>query len=284
MSFFDIGINQVSLAALIIALGLLVDNAIVVVEATIVRREQGEAPIPACINAAKEMMVPLLVSSLTTAAAFTPIALAESSVGEFTASIFYVVTIALLLSWFLSMTFVPMLAPVLLKVDVVSGAKVENFGGRFYQLYRGLLMRSLRHPFMFGLIVAGSFGAALYGLAYVPKVFIPASEAPVLSAKLELPVGTAIETTEAVITDIETFLMNDLMVDTEVDPEAIGVTSWAAYIGTGGPRFVLEFDPPDPNAANTAMVINVSSSEAIDPMIVAIEDYTFDTHPDLQVQ
>ncbi len=284
MGLFGIGINQISLAALIIALGLLVDNAIVVVEATIVRREQGEKPIPACINAAKEMMVPLLVSSLTTAAAFTPIALAQSAVSEFTSSIFYVVTIALLLSWLLSMTFVPMLTPLLLKVDKNSGSTEDNFGGRFYQLYRGLLTSSLRHPALFGLIVVAMFTGALYGMGYVPKVFIPPSEDPVLSAKLELPVGTAIEHTEAVIADVESFLANELMVDLDADPEAIGVTSWAAYIGTGGPRFVLGYDPPNPNAANTAMVINVSSPEAIDPMIAAIEDYTFDTHPDLQVQ
>ena len=89
MSQFNIGINQISLAALIIALGLLVDNAIVVVEGVLVRRERGEEAISASINTAKEMMGPLLISSLTTAAAFTPIALANSSVGEFTQSIFY---------------------------------------------------------------------------------------------------------------------------------------------------------------------------------------------------
>ncbi len=284
MGLFGIGINQISLAALIIALGLLVDNAIVVVEATIVRRERGEEAVSACINAAKEMMAPLLVSSLTTAAAFTPIALAESAVSEFTSSIFYVVTIALLLSWLLSMTFVPMLTPKLLKIERQVDADEQSFDGRFYQFYRNLLVPSLHHPLLFGIGVVALFAAAIYGMGYVPQVFIPPSEDPVLSAKLELPVGTAIETTEEVIADVEAFLRNDLLVDVHADPEAIGVTSWAAYIGTGGPRFVLGFDPPNPNAANTAMVINVSSSEAIDPMISAIENYTFEKHPDLQVQ
>ncbi len=284
MGVFDIGVNQVSLAALIIALGLLVDNAIVVVEATIVRRERGEEPVPACIGAAREMMVPLLVSSLTTAAAFTPIALAESAVSEFTSDIFYVVTIALLLSWMLSMTFVPMLTPKLIKVKETSGTEKTDFTGWFYNSYRGLLLPSLRHPALFGLIVVGFFAASVFGLGYVPKVFIPPSEDPILSAKLELPVGTAIEATESVISDVEGFLKSDLLLDATADDEAIGVTSWVAYIGTGGPRFVLGFDPPNPNAANTAMVINVNSPAAIDPMIAAIEDYTFERHPDLQVQ
>ncbi len=284
MGLFGIGINQISLAALIISLGLLVDNAIVVVEATIVRREQGEEPVPACVGAAKEMMVPLLVSSLTTAAAFTPIVLAESAVSEFTSSIFYVVTIALLLSWLLSMTFVPMLTPMLLKVKQTSGTDQLGFNGWFYRAYRGLLLPSLRHRTLFGLVVIGLFAAAIYGMGYVPAVFIPPSEDPILSAKLELPVGTAIETTEALISDVEEFLKDELLLDASADEDAIGVTSWAAYIGTGGPRFVMGFDPPNPNVANTAMVINVSSPAAIEPMIAAIEDYTFEHHPDLQVQ
>jgi len=284
MGLFDIGITQISLAALIIALGLLVDNAIVVVEATIVRREQGEEPVAACIAAAKEMLLPLLVSSLTTAAAFTPIALAQSAVSEFTSSIFYVVTIALLLSWLLSMTFVPMLTPVLLKVNVAPDHQKSTFTGRPYRVYRTLLLPSLRHPVIFGLIVIGAFAGALYGMGYVPKVFIPPSEDPVLSAKLELPAGTAIEATEVVINDVGGFLQNELLINAGEDENATGVTSWAAYIGTGGPRFVAGFDPPNPNAANTAMVINVNSPDAIDPMIAAIEDYTFEHHPDLQVQ
>ena len=284
MGLFGIGINQISLAALIISLGLLVDNAIVVVEATIVRREQGESPVPACINAAKEMMMPLLVSSLTTAAAFTPIALAQSAVSEFASSIFYVVTIALLLSWLLSMTFVPMLTLKIINVSGTAGSERQSFSGKFYQAYRGLLMPSLRHPLVFGLILVGFFAASIYGMNYVPKVFIPPSEDPVLSAKLELPVGTSIETTEAVIAEVEAFIEAELLLSDKSDDSALGVSSWAAYIGTGGPRFVLGFDPPNPNAANTAMVINVSTPKALDPMIAAIEDYTFKNHPDLQVQ
>ena len=116
MKLFGITINQISLAALIIALGLLVDNAIVMVESVLVKREHGMEAIKAAIESGSEMRMPLLVSSLTTAAAFMPIGLAESTVGEYTSDIFYVVTIALLLSWILSMTLIPMLTTVALKV------------------------------------------------------------------------------------------------------------------------------------------------------------------------
>lgn len=285
MSFVNIGINQISLAALIISLGLLVDNAIVVVEAAIVQREKGASPVQACINAAKEMMVPLLVSSLTTATAFAPIALAQSAVGEFTADIFYVVTISLLLSWLISMTFIPMLSQRLLKVEKKPASVTPVFENRYYQFYRRLLLASLHNRSIFGLLVVGLFSASLYGLInYVPMVFIPPSKDPVLSAKFELPIGTSIETTEEVISNIETFLNDELRLTAHADKSAIGITDWVAYIGTGGPRFVMGYNPPSANPANTAMIINVNTFKSLAPVITAIENYTFEKYPDLQVQ
>ncbi len=284
MAQYDIGINQVSLAALIIALGLLVDNAIVVVEATIVRREQGDEPIPAAIAAAKEMMVPLLISSLTTAAAFTPIALADSAASEFTSAIFYVVTIALLLSWLLSMTFVPMVTP-FVKVKHKAAAERNEFGSTLYQYYRKTLYTSLRHPAFFGLLVVGLLAASIVGLGYIPKVFIPPSEDPVLIVAMELPPGTSIDTSEAMLKDMEQFL-NSKRIDPAAEnaEDAIGVNSWTAFIGTGGPRFVLGFTPPNPNEANTVMVLTVNNSASLDPMKEMIERYFFENHPDVQLQ
>ncbi len=282
MSQFGIGIDQISLAALIIALGLLVDNAIVVVEATTVRRENGEQPIPACINAAKEMMGPLLISSLTTAAAFTPIALAKSEVGEFTASIFYVVTIALLLSWLLSMTFVPMMTP-FIKTEKKVGKENDAFNTTFYKSYRRLLLASVRHPLIFGLVVFALFFLSMYGMRYVPQVFIPPSEDPVLSATFDLPSGTDINYTEEVIKSFEEFLKENLLVDGS-DEDAVGVTGWTAYIGSGGPRFVLSFTPENPNESTTSLIINLNNSASLDPVKLAIENYFFENQPDMQLQ
>lgn len=226
------------------------------------------------------MMIPLLVSSLTTAAAFTPIALAQSAVSEFTGDIFYVVTIALLLSWVLSMTFVPMMTP-FVRVNAKKDSD-NKFDSRPYRQYRGLLMRSLRHPILFGILVMGLFVGSIYGMGYVPKVFIPPSEDPILSTALELPTGTAIGTTEKMIENLETFL-DTQRVDSS-DPEAIGVVGWTAYIGTGGPRFVLGFDPPNPNEANTAMILKVNNSASLDPVKTAVEQYIFENEPDMQLQ
>lgn len=285
MAQFDIGIDRISLAALIISLGLLVDNAIVVVEAVTVRREQGENPIQAAINAAAEMKAPLMISSLTTAAAFTPIALAKSEVGEFTASIFYVVTIALLISWVMAMTFIPMLTP-FIKVktktnnDKGNDKNEDAFNTPFYQRYRAILLGCVRRPALFGLAVVGIFSLSVFGMRFVPQVFIPPSEDPHLTAALTLPTGTDIEFNEQSVKGLETFMQNNLWVSGE-DENAIGVTGWTAYIGSGGPRFMLAFNPANGNESETAMIINVNNPESLDPVKTAIEDYFFENQPDM---
>ncbi|MEM7708139.1 MAG: efflux RND transporter permease subunit [Pseudomonadota bacterium] len=281
MSFFDIGIDQISLAALIIALGLLVDNAIVVVEAVIVRRQNGESTLDAAVHAAGEMMVPLLISSLTTAAAFTPIALAESAVGEFTASIFYVVTIALLLSWTLAMTFIPMLTP-FIRVEVRGADAPDEFNTAFYRWYRGLLAGVMRIRLLFVLLVVGLFVGAIACMRFVPQVFIAPSEDPALTATIELPPGSDIAATERMVSDIEQFLQSQ-RVDPS-NPEAIGVTGWTGLIGTGGPRFVLAFTPENPRNSLSAFIVNVNGSASLDPVKLAVEDFVFNHHPDARLQ
>ena len=126
MSYFGITVNQISLAALIIALGLLVDNAIVMAEAIQIRREKGENKYKAAIESGREMSVPLLISSLTTCSAFLAIFLAESATGEYTADIFKVVSIALISSWIMAMTFIPILTTVIMKIKPSSNGEKET--------------------------------------------------------------------------------------------------------------------------------------------------------------
>ena len=285
MSVFSIGIDQISLAALIISLGLLVDNAIVVVEATIVRRQNGEAPIEAAIGAAGEMMVPLIISSLTTAAAFTPIALAESAVGEFTASIFYVVTIALLLSWTMAMTFIPMLTPFIRVEPKQKSEAGAEFDTAFYRGYRRLLAAVIRIPLIFCVLVVALFALSMVGMGSVPQVFIPPSEDAVLTATLELPPGSDIEATEALIRDLDDFLESKrVSPDAGLqDTEAIGTRSWTSYIGSGGPRFVLSFSPENPRNSVATVILNVNNSASLDPIKLALEEYVFENHPDARL-
>ena len=123
MSFLDVGLDQMSLAALIIALGMLVDNAIVMTESIMVQMATGRRPVEAAVSSARELRVPLLVSSLTTAAAFLPISLAQSTTGEYTSPLFKVITIALLSSWLLVLTMTPLLCVLFLKVRPVAAGE-----------------------------------------------------------------------------------------------------------------------------------------------------------------
>ena len=281
MQIFDITINQISLTALIISLGLLVDNAIVMVESILVKREAGVGRIDAAIQAGQELKTPLLISSLTTAAAFMPIAMAKSAVGEYTSDIFYVVAIALLSSWLLAMTFVPMLTTIALKIKGESKSQEETFDGRWYGLYRNLLTASLRHRGIFLIIIGALFFSAITGMGYVRQEFIAPSEDPVFTAKLEMPLGTSIETSQEVIADVDSFIR-----DTYYQPESgeQRIANWLTFIGEGGPRMQLSLNPPDPNPANTFVVINAVDGRDVDDLIDGIDSYVRMEHPDLGAQ
>ncbi|MGB5257042.1 MAG: efflux RND transporter permease subunit, partial [Woeseiaceae bacterium] len=281
MQVFDITINQISLTALIIALGLLVDNAIVIVESIIVRREQGESAVTAAIESGKELSTPLLISSLTTAAAFMPIAMAKSAVGEYTSDIFYVVGIALLTSWLLAMTFVPMLTTIALKIKSGTGNRAERFDGRWYTAYRNLLKLSLRCQYRFFAVIIGIFVIAIFGLGLVRQEFIAPSEDPIFSAKLELPLGTSIETSQQVVADVDSFIRETYFAPAIGEPR---IRNWLTFIGEGGPRFQLSLNPPNPNPANSFLLANTVDPEDVDFVIAGIEDYVHDKHPDLAAQ
>jgi multidrug efflux pump subunit AcrB len=283
MQLFDITINQISLAALIIALGLLVDNAIVIVETILVRRQKGADAISAAIESGKELAVPLLISSLTTAAAFLSIFLAESTVGEYTADIFKVNTIALLSSWVLAMTVIPLLSRKLIRIS--SEPVEESYQGLMYSSYRKILIPALKNRTVFLLIVVFFFVCAIFGLKLVPKVFIPPTTNPIINAKFNMPRGTAIETTEAVITDIETFMQQYLFVsEQEIMKGKQGLRHWVSFIGQGAPRYTLSASPEPLNAHHTSMILTTTNQQIIPEVIEKIQQYAFQNHPDLKVQ
>ncbi len=278
MQIFGITVNQISLAALIIALGLLVDNAIVIVESVLVKRERGMAAIPAAIESGKELKTPLLISSLTTGAAFMPIGLAESAVGEYTADIFYVVTIALLISWLLAMTLIPMLTASLLRVKSTKSDDKAGFDNRWYGLYRGILELALRFRLLFIAGVVAVFMTAMWGLGFVPAQFIAPSDDPVFTGKLELPLGTSVETSEQAIADLDAFIGEHFL---SGDGDQPALSNWMVFIGEGGPRFTLALDPPNRNPANSFLIANTADGGSVQPIISAIQNYLFENHPDL---
>jgi multidrug efflux pump len=281
MQLFEITINQISLTALIIALGLLVDNAIVIVESILVKREAGKSAVAAAIESGAELRMPLLISSLTTAIAFMPIGMAKSAVGEYTSDIFYVVGIALIISWLLAMTFVPMISTIALKVSVKTQQGDDAFGGRWYAFYRNLLRLSLQCRFRFVTIIIGLFVLAIVGLGFVRQEFIAPSGDPVFSAKFEMPLGTSIETSQEVIADVDAFIRRTYLEPESGEPM---IVNWLTFIGEGGPRFQLSLNPPNPNPANSFVIVNSTDGKLVEEIIAGIEEYVRANHPDLAAQ
>ncbi len=277
MSLLRIGIDQMSLAALIIALGMLVDNAIVMSESILVQTGEGKPPIEAAVDSGAELRIPLLTSSLTTAAAFLPIYLAESSTGEYCAPLFEVVTIALLSSWVLSLTVTPLLCVRLLKPK--PGGRKGRLAAAFYEAYRFGLLAGLRHRSLALVLALLAFGAALRAFPLIPKMFFPPNDKPIFTAELELPPGTPFERTEALVDEVETFLRNELLVG---PLRSEGVVNWAAFIGQGAPRFVLNYIPEQAKPEYAFLVGNATSVRSIQKEILPkLEAFLSETFPDL---
>ena len=276
MSVFDIGIDQMSLASLIIALGMLVDNAIVMSESMMVQMSDGKSGKQAAIDAASELRVPLLVSSLTTAAAFLPIFLAESSTGEYTAPLFKVVTITLLCSWLMALTLIPVLGAVFFKVKVRDGG--DSFDSDFYRRYRNLLLGVLRRPALSLAAIGAIFVVALIGFGRVPNIFFPPNDRPSFTIEVTLPTGTPIGRTDAVVASIEQYMLDNLMAESN---DGIGITNWGAFVGQGAPKFLLSYNPEPTNPSYGLILVNASSVDIIDSeLIPPIEDFVNETFPD----
>lgn len=278
MQTLGIGLDQMSIAALIIALGMLVDNAIVISESIMVQMSQGKDRLRAAVDSAQELRIPLLTSSLTTSAAFLPIFLAESSTGEYTASLFKVVTIALLASWVLSLTMMPLLCMIVIRVKTSS----ESYESRFYRAYRGFLVGCLRRRTLSLGVLVGVFALAMFGMRFVPKIFFPAADNPRMTIELDLPLGTPIEDTETLVDEIEQLMREELLVG---EGRAEGLTSWSTYIGSqGGPRYRLSYNPAQAGSEHASFIANATSRDAVDEAIRLLDAHCRRNYPDLTAQ
>lgn len=295
MNIFGVMVEQVSLAALIIALGMLVDNSIVVAENIMVKMEHGEKPEKAAIEATNELKLPLLVSSLTTCSAFLPIALAKSNIGEFCLSLFKVVSITLLTSWLLSLTVVPLLCVMFLKIN----KKEETHKGFIYSSYKKILIGFLKNKYL-GIIilVAGLLGGTVL-LKQVPFVFIPNADKPVMTATIKFPGGTSISRTEEAVKEIDKFIEKNLKVEdkpkkislldylidggTKPEYEKNGVINWGSFIGESAPRFYLSFVPELSSPEYAFLLISTTSSEVNAEIAKKIEEFCTKKYPDMSL-
>lgn len=275
MSIFDIWLDQVSLAALIISLGLLVDSAIVMSESIMVLMQRGKNVIEASIQSANELKIPLLTSALTTSAAFLPIFLAKSSTGEYTNSIFKVVTITLLCSWVLALTLTPVLSKYFMKKDLQKEHKETIF--QFF--YRAFLNFVLGNKSITIIVVVVIFIASLKLLDYVPKKFFPPSSESTFTVEINLPVGTAIETTKDNVSKIENYIKEKYM-SQEQNNE---VLNFVSFIGESAPRFWLSYEQELASAEYSTILINTKDNSNITNIRKDIETFAKTNFPDMQI-
>ncbi|MFZ3323530.1 MAG: efflux RND transporter permease subunit [Usitatibacter sp.] len=252
-----IDLHKISLGALIIALGLLVDDAIISVEMMVVKMEQGWERVKAASFAYRSTAMPMLTGTVVTAAGFLPIGLARSSTGEYTFSIFAVTTLALLISWIVSVVFVPYLGYKLLPDYKSGGAHVDEdavYRKPFYQRFRAVVTWCVEHRWTVIAITAGIFVASVVGFRFVQQQFFPAASRPELIVDLRLPEGASIPATEEQVKKMEKFLLTDPSVKDHID-------NFVSYVGSGSPRFYLPFDQQLVNANFGQFIVNTKGNE-----------------------
>lgn len=232
MLYWGVGLHKISLGALIIALGLLVDDAIIAVEMMVRKLEEGYDKMRAATFAYDVTAMPMLTGTLITAVGFLPIGLAQSTVGEYTFAIFAVTTAALLISWVVSVYFVPYIGAALLKVKPkVEGEAHELFDTPFYSRFRAAVNWCVQHRWITIGLTVGTLALGVVGMGKVQQQFFPDSSRPELLVDLWMPEGTNFKATEDVAKRFEARIMKEQGVQ--------NVTTW---VGSGVPRFYLPLD------------------------------------------
>ena len=290
MNLLDVGLNQVTLASLIVALGILVDNSIVVSESIMVKMEKGVAAKDAAITAARELSIPLLISTLTTSAAFLPFFLAQNAMGEMMGNIFIVVSIALLSSWILALSFVAMLSVYFIKIKKSRAAdskdeKTEG-AGFFEKLnveYKKILVWTLKRPLVFILVVVGMFIGSLLIFPQIPFIFMPDSDRNLVVVDINLPQGTKIEETEKVVNDLSNFINSNLLVPADEFDTRDGVANFTSFIGKGPNSYDLGYQQAQPNSRYAHMLINTTRFEANDAVVQKLDKYAFEHFPSAEI-
>ncbi|MFN3710126.1 MAG: efflux RND transporter permease subunit [Alishewanella aestuarii] len=255
MKLAHIEMERISLGALIIAMGMLVDNAIVVAETMLINMQRGQNSRQAAGEAASRTQIPLLGATVIGIMAFAGIGLSPDSTGEFLFSLFAVIAISLLLSWVLAISVTPLLAHYLFKVSADSASQ-DPYAGQFYQRYASLLRLALRQRALTLGGLALLTLVSVIGFGQVKQVFFPASNTPIFYLNYFLPQGSDIRATSRDLAEIERFVM--------AQPEVESVSS---FIGSGASRFMLTYAPEQPNAAYGQLIIRTAHRDQIPPLM-----------------
>ncbi|QNM97140.1 efflux RND transporter permease subunit [Chitinimonas koreensis] len=262
MYAFGLDLQRISLGALIIALGLLVDDAIIAVEMMALKLEQGWDRVRAATYAYTSTAFPMLTGTLITAAGFMPVGLAKSNAGEYTVSIFQVVGISLILSWVVAVLFTPYLGYKLLPEMAHHGDEDAVYHKPFYQRFRRLVSWCLEYRKTVILITVVLFVVAAGLFKFVPKQFFPASNRPELMVDVWLPQASTYAQTEQQVKALEARLKRE--------PDVVGVTS---YVGNGSPRFYLPLEQQLPNLNFGQLMVMTKNEHVRDTVLVKIQGW-----------
>jgi multidrug efflux pump subunit AcrB len=268
MALMGIDLQRVSLGALIIGLGMMVDNAIVTADGYLLRRQMGMSPEAAAGESATVLGTPLLGGTVIAVMSFYPIFASTEDVGEYCGTLFTVIAISLLVSWIVSVTITPLQCMHLLKEEHSSG-EGDLYAGRFFRIYRRFLERALAFRWLVLTAMIVLLVAAVAGFGQVRQLFFPDSSMAKFMVDYWAPEGTRIQTVSTDLRAAEDWLLADERVE--------GV---ASFIGSGPPRFYLPVDPERPNPSYGQLIVNVRDASDINGLLEELEPWLRQAYPD----
>jgi multidrug efflux pump subunit AcrB len=272
MSVFGIDLQRMSLGALVVALGMMVDNAIVVADGMAMRLQKGMERTRAAIESAQVPAMPLLGATVIAVMAFYPIFASVEDAGEYCRTLFSVVAISLLSSWIISMTITPIQCIAMLPTPDKDAAGADPYGSGMYRIFKRLLERAIRFRWLTIAILIALLGASVVGFGQLKQQFFPFSSMTKFMVDVWYPEGTRIQEVAGELRGIEQHLLDDERIET--------VTS---FIGQGPPRFYLPVDPEDPYQSYAQLIVNVHDYREIDGLMTELTPWFAEHYPDAQV-
>ena len=273
MKYLAIDLQRISLGALVIALGMLVDNAIVVVEGILIGTQKGRTRLQAATDIVTQTKWPLLGATVIAVTAFAPIGLSEDSTGEYCGTLFTVLLISLMLSWFTAISLTPFFADIFFKGQKIKSGEGEDndpYNGIVFVMYKKFLSFCMRRAWFTVVVLVAGLAASVYGFTYVKQAFFPSSTTPIFQLDVWLPEGTDIRATNDTLKELEGWLAEQDHVD--------HITTTA---GKGLQRFMLTYAPEKSYAAYGEVTTRVENYEALAPLMDRFREHIKTNYPEI---